>query len=139
MLNHVALMGRLTADPEMGTTPNGTSRCSFKLAVDRNYVANGGERQTDFIYIVAWRNTAEFICKYFEKGQLVALEGSIQTRQYKDKQGNNRTAFEVIAQNVYFAESKKKENAEPKPSAQPFPIDENDFEEIETDEEGFPF
>lgn len=139
MLNHVVLMGRLTADPELRTTPNGTSCCSFTLAVERNYSAKGEERQTDFINIVAWRNTAEFICKYFEKGQLVALEGSIQTRKYKDKQGNNRTAFEVIAQSVYFAESKKKENAEPKESAQPFPIDENDFEEIETDESDLPF
>ena len=139
MLNHVTLMGRLTADPELRTTPNGTSCCSFALAVERNYSAKGEERQTDFIHIVAWRNTADFISKYFEKGQLVALEGSIQTRQYKDKQGNNRTAFEVIAQSVYFAESKKKENAEPKASAHTFPIDENDFEEIETDEEGLPF
>lgn len=139
MLNHVVLMGRLTADPELRTTPNGTSCCSFTLAVERNYSAKGEERQTDFIRIVAWRNTAEFIGKYFEKGQLIALEGSIQTRQYKDKQGNNRTAFEVIAQSVYFAESKKKENAEPKVSAQPLLIDENDFEEIETDEEDLPF
>ncbi len=139
MLNHVVLMGRITADPELRTTPNETSCCSFTLAVERNYSAKGEERQTDFIHIVAWRNTAEFICKYFEKGQLVALEGSIQTRQYKDKQGNNRTAFEVIAQSVYFAGNKKKENAEPKASDQPFPIDENDFEEIETDEEDLPF
>ncbi len=95
-------MGRLTADPELKTTPNGISVTSFSLAVDRNYVKQGSERKTDFINIVAWRQRAEFICKYFVKGQLIALEGSIETRSYVDKNGNNRTAFEVVVENAYF-------------------------------------
>ena len=107
MLNIVALMGRLTADPEIRTTPAGTQVTTFTLAVDRSYAKQGEERQTDFITIVAWRHTAEFVCKYFRKGQLVAVDGSIQTRRYTDKEGNKRTAFEVVASNVHFAEAKK--------------------------------
>lgn len=107
MLNNVVLMGRLTADPELRHTPNGIAVTSFTLAVNRSYVKNGAERVTDFIDIVAWRNTAEFVSKYFAKGQLVAVEGSIQTRMYQDKNGNNRKAFEIVANNVHFAESKR--------------------------------
>ncbi len=102
MLNRSILMGRLTSDPELKQTPNGIFVTSFSIAVNRNY----NRDITDFINIVAWRNTAEFICRYFKKGQLVALEGSIQTRNYEDKTGNKRTAFEVVADQVYFAESK---------------------------------
>ncbi len=101
-MNKVILMGRLTTDPELKTTPNGISVTSFSLAVDRNYVKQGSERKTDFINIVAWRQRAEFICKYFVKGQLIALDGSIETRSYVDKNGNNRTAFEVVVENAYF-------------------------------------
>ena len=89
MFNLVVLTGRLTADPELKTTPNGTSVTSFSIAVDRRY-RSGEERQTDFINIVAWRTSAEFICKYFKKGSLIGIEGSIQTRRYQDKNGNNR-------------------------------------------------
>lgn len=106
MLNCAILMGRLTADPELRQTPNGISVVTFTLAVNRNFGAKGAERQTDFIDIVAWRSTAEFVSRYFRKGQLVAVEGSIQTRTYQDKQGNNRKAFEVVANQVHFAESK---------------------------------
>ena len=106
MFNLVVLTGRLTADPELKTTPNGTSVVSFSIAVDRRYRA-GEERQTDFINIVAWRSSAEFISKYFKKGSLIGIEGSIQTRRYTDKNGNNRTAFEVVANNVQFVESKR--------------------------------
>lgn len=106
-MNKVILMGRLTTDPELKTTPNGTSVTSFSLAVDRNYVKQGGERKTDFINIVAWRQRAEFICKYFSKGQLIALDGSIETRSYVDKNGNNRTAFEVVVENAYFTGDKR--------------------------------
>lgn len=102
MLNRSILMGRLTSDPELKQTPNGIFVTSFSIAVNRNY----NRDITDFINIVAWRHTAEFICRYFKKGQLVALEGSIQTRNYEDKTGNKRTAFEVVADQVYFAESK---------------------------------
>lgn len=106
-MNKVILMGRLTTDPELKTTPNGISVTSFSLAVDRNYVKQGSERKTDFINIVAWRQRAEFICKYFTKGQLIALDGSIETRSYVDKNGNNRTAFEVVVENAYFTGDKR--------------------------------
>ena len=106
MLNCVSLLGRLTADPELRHTPNNVAVATFTLAVNRSYVKQGAERQTDFIDIVAWRNTAEFICRYFRKGQMMALQGSIQTRTYLDKDGRNRKVFEIIADNVYFTESK---------------------------------
>lgn len=106
MLNVVTLMGRLTMNPELKTTVNGISFCSFSIAVNRSYVKQGEERTADFINIIAWRNTAEFLCKYFTKGQMIAITGSIQTRNYEDKSGNKRVAFEVIADNVYFTESK---------------------------------
>ena len=106
MLNVVALLGRLTADPELRQTPQGVSVTTFTLAVNRSYVKQGEQRQADFIDIVAWRGTAEFICKYFKKGQMMAVNGSIQTRTYQDKNGNNRKAFEILADNVYFADSK---------------------------------
>ena len=96
MLNVVAIMGRLVADPELRTTPQGTNVCSFRIACDRNFVRQGEQRQADFIDIVAWRSQAEFVSKYFQKGSLIAIEGSLQTRQYQDKQGNNRTAVEVV-------------------------------------------
>ena len=102
MLNKVVLMGRLTSAPELKTTGSGISVCSFALAVDRNYAKQGAERQTDFINVVAWRQTAEFICRYFAKGQLIALDGSLQSRTYQDRDGNNRSVTEVIADNVYF-------------------------------------
>ena len=106
MLNQVAVMGRLTADPELRHTPNDVAVTTFTIAVNRSYVKQGAERQADFIDIVAWRNTAEFICRYFKKGQMMAVSGSIQTRTYTDKEGKNRKAFEIVADNVYFTESK---------------------------------
>ena len=106
MINRVVLIGRLTADPELKTTPAGVSVCSFSIAVDRGYVKQGEERKTDFINIVTWRGTAEFVSRYFSKGKLIAVDGSIQTRNYEDKQGNKRTAFEVVADNVSFCDSK---------------------------------
>ena len=107
MFNLVVLTGRLTADPELKTTPNGIPVTSFSIAVDRRYSRNAEERQTDFINIVAWRSNAEFITKYFKKGNLIGIEGSIQTRRYQDSNGNNRTAFEVVVNNTQFVESKK--------------------------------
>ena len=106
MFNLVVLTGRLTADPELKTTQSGISVTSFSIAVDRRY-RTGEEKQTDFINIVAWRQQAEFVAKYFKKGNLIGIEGSIQTRKYTDKNGNNRTAFEVVANNVQFIESKR--------------------------------
>ena len=106
MFNLVVLTGRLTADPELKTTQSGISVTSFSIAVDRRY-RSGEDRQTDFINIVAWRQTAEFVTKYFKKGSLIGIEGSIQTRRYQDKNGNNRVAFEVVVNNVQFVESKR--------------------------------
>ena len=102
MLNRVVILGRLVAEPELKTTGSGISVSSFSVAVDRNYVKQGTERQTDFINVVAWRQTAEFVCKYFAKGQLIALEGSLQTRSYQDRDGHNRYVTEVVADNVFF-------------------------------------
>lgn len=107
MLNVAAIMGRLTADPELRTTASGISVCSFTLAVDRSFVRQGEERQADFINVVAWRSTAEFICKYFTKGQMMAVTGSIQTRNYEDRQGNRRTAVEIVASDVSFTGSRR--------------------------------
>ena len=107
-MNVVCLVGRLTSAPELRQTPNGTNVCAFSVAVNRQFTDANGERQTDFINCVAWRQTAEFISRYFRKGQNIGLNGSIQTRPYKDKDtGKNRTAFEVIISNAYFVESKK--------------------------------
>lgn len=112
MLNVVVLTGRLTADPELRHTPNDIAVTSFTIAINRRFSRSGEEKQTDFIDIVAWRNTAEFVCKYFKKGQLIAVEGSIQTRSYQDKDGNKRKAFEVVANNLQFVESKKESGTE---------------------------
>lgn len=106
MLNVVALMGRLIADPELRQTPNGIATCTFCIAVDRNFARAGEERKADFINIVAWRQSAEFVCKYFRKGSLIAVDGSIQTRNYEDRNGNKRTAFEVVANNINFTGEK---------------------------------
>lgn len=118
MLNVVALMGRLVADPELKTTQSGNSVCTFRVAVDRSYVPHGEERQADFITVTAWRKTAEFVSKYFQKGSLIAIEGSLQTRQYQDKSGNNRTATEVLASRVSFAGSKASNGASVQSSVQ---------------------
>lgn len=110
MLNVVAIMGRLVADPELRTTPAGHSVCSFRIACDRSYVQQGQERQADFIDIVAWRQQADFVSKYFQKGSMIAIDGSLQTRQYQDKNGNNRTAVEVVAKNISFAGAKRQDS-----------------------------
>ena len=107
MFNLVVLTGRLTADPELKTTQNGNSVTSFSIAVNRRFNRSAEEQQTDFINIVAWGQSAEFISKYFKKGSMIGIEGRIQTRKYTDKNGNNRTAFEVVANNVQFVESKR--------------------------------
>ena len=106
MFNLVVLTGRLTADPELKTTQSGVSVVSFCVAVQRQY-KSGEDPITDFINVVAWRHTAEFVTKYFHKGNMIGVEGSIQTRKYTDKDGNNRTAFEVLANNVQFVEGKR--------------------------------
>ena len=121
--NLVVLTGRLTADAELKKTANGTSVTSFSIAVDRR-AKQGEEKQADFITIVAWKQTAEFITKYFQKGSMIGIEGKIETRKYTDKDGKNRTAFEVVANNVQFVDSKKAEGGE-RPQ-------EDDFAEVES-------
>lgn len=110
MLNVVVLNGRLTSNPELKYTSNNVAVTNFTLAVDRTF--SGNEKITDFINIVAWRNTAEFVCRYFNKGQLVAVQGSLQVRDYTDKDGSKRRVYEVVAEQVHFAESKRDRGTE---------------------------
>lgn len=107
MLNHIVLMGRLTRDPELRRTGSGVAVASFTLAVDRDYAAQGAEKETDFVDIVAWRNTAEFVSKYFTKGRMAVVTGRLQIRNWQDKEGNKRRSAEVVADNVYFGDSKR--------------------------------
>lgn len=145
MLNSVSLMGRLVADPELRTTASGLSVTSFTIAVERRFVKAGEERQADFIDIVAWRQTAEFICKYFRKGSMIAVQGSIQTRLYEDKNGNKRKAFEIVSDSVHFCGSKSESgtttnyagSTEPSPSYQSGSAD--DFSETLPAEDDLPF
>ena len=115
MYNKSILIGRMVADPELRTTPNGVSVCSFRIAVNRPYSKDGGK--ADFIDIVAWRERAEFVCRYFSKGKPILVEGSIQTRNYEDKNGSKRTAVEVVADNVRFVESKGSGESSPAPKS----------------------
>lgn len=140
MFNLVVLTGRLTADPELKTTQSGIPVTTFSIAVNRNYRA-GEEQQTDFINIVAWRQRAEFITKYFKKGSMIGIEGSIQTRRYQDKNGNNRTAFEVVVNNAQFVEAKR-DGATPAGGSEPASFsnaDASDFAEIGGMDDDLPF
>ena len=114
-LNHIVIMGRLARDPESRTTQSGVSVCNFTVAVDRDY-KNGDEKVTDWIDCVAWRGTAEFVQKFMSKGRMVVVSGSLQSKKWQDKDGNNRTGWEVQAQNVYFADSKKDSSGQSAPS-----------------------
>lgn len=107
MLNHIVLMGRLTKDPELRRTGSGIAVTSFTLAVDRDFKSQDGQKHTDFIDVTCWRNTAEFAAKYFAKGRMAAVSGSLQIRKWQDKDGNHRYSAEVVADNVYFADSKR--------------------------------
>ena len=107
MLNHITIMGRLVRDPELRRTGSGIAVTSFTLAVDRDYKSNNGEKETDFIECVAWRNTGEFVGKYFTKGRMAVVSGKLQIRGWTDKDGNKRRTAEVLAENVYFADSNK--------------------------------
>lgn len=137
MLNCVTLMGRLVADPELRTTNSGKSVANFRIAVDRSFVKQGEERQADFITIVCWESTANFVCRYFAKGSMIALQGSIQTRNYEDSNGNKRTATEVLAKEVSFCGGKNESNQAPTQMSAPTP-EEAYFEEI-GDDEDLPF
>ena len=107
MLNRITMTGRLVADPELRRTQSGTAVTSFSLAVDRDFKSQSGEKETDFIDVVAWRSTAEFVAKYFTKGRMAVVEGRLQIRDWKDREGNNRRSAEVVADNVYFGDSKR--------------------------------
>ena len=107
MLNRIDIMGRLTGDPELRRTQSGTAVASFTIAVERDYKPEGGEKETDFFDVVAWRKTAEFVCRYFTKGRMAVIDGRLQTRKWTDKNGGNRVAVEIIADSVYFGDSKK--------------------------------
>lgn len=109
MINCAVIMGRLVADPELRTTQSGISVTSFRVAVDRSYAKPGEDRQADFIDVVAWRQTADFVTRYFHKGSMIAIQGAIQTRSYEDKNGNKRTAVEIVANNVSFCGSKSEQ------------------------------
>jgi single-strand DNA-binding protein len=117
MLNKIILMGRLTRDPELRRTGSGTAVTSFSLAVDRDFKSQSGEKETDFIDIVAWRNTAEFVSKYFSKGRMAVVEGRLQIRDWTDRDGGKRRSAEVVADNVYFGDSKRDSGDYSAPSA----------------------
>ncbi|MCL2409098.1 MAG: single-stranded DNA-binding protein [Oscillospiraceae bacterium] len=147
-MNQIVLMGRLTRDPELRHTQSGTPVASFSLAVDRGFTSkDGGERQTDFIDIVAWDRRGEFVSRYFTKGQMCAVSGRLQIRDWTDKDGNKRRTAEVVADNIYFTESKKSRDAtvgraEPRDdysSNYTSPVTGSDFEELDLDEGDLPF
>ncbi len=154
MLNHIVLMGRLTRDPELRRTGSGVAVATFSLAVDRDFPNSAtGERETDFIDIVAWRNTAEFVSKYFAKGRMAVVSGRLQIRNWNDKDGNKRRSAEVIADNIYFGDSKREGsdngysqsygNAAPASNygyaAPAAPAPASDFSMIEDDDSQLPF
>ena len=128
MLNRIVLMGRLTRDPELRHTGNGTAVASFSLAVDRDFKSQSGEKETDFVDIVAWRSTADFVSKYSIKGRMAVVEGRLQIRDWTDKDGGKRRSAEVVAEHVYFGDSTRSESDTPPASG--------DFREIPEDEEG---
>ena len=142
MINTVALTGRLTYEPELRTTPSGVSVIRFQVACDRNYQTQGQERQADFIDCLAWRQTAEFISRYFHKGDMIGVEGSIQTSNYTDKNGNKRKQVEVLVKDSSFCESKQQSNSNPNLNVAPptyASADNSDFEEIVDDDDDLPF
>lgn len=131
MLNHIVIMGRLTHDPELRRTASSTPVTSFSLAVERDFKNADGTKETDFIDVVAWRNTAEFAAKYFTKGRMAVVEGRLQMRDWTDKEGNKRRSAEVVADNIYFGDSKR----EDAPAGNSAPT----FEKIEDDGGDLPF
>lgn len=139
MLNHITIMGRLTRDPKLRRTNTGKTVTSFTLAVDRDYAEKGAERETDFIDCVAWRGTAEFVDKYFGRGQMAVVSGRLQIRDWEDKDGNKRRSAEIVADNVYFGESKRDAGANGAPSYGIKPAPTSDFAVLEDEDEGLPF
>ena len=136
MLNRIVIMGRLTRDPELRRTQNGTAVTSFSLAVDRDFKSQSGEKETDFIDIVAWRNTAEFVSKYFTKGRMAVVEGRLQIRDWTDKDGNKRYTTEVVADEATFVE-RKSDSPAPQGGIPAYgtPKADDSFEELSADDE----
>lgn len=140
MYNHIAIMGRLTRDPELRRTGSGTAVTSFTLAVDRDFSGkDGGEKETDFIDCVAWRQTAEFVSKYFSKGRMALVSGRLQIRGWTDKDGNKRRAAEVIADSVYFGDSKKEATDREPDAYYPPQPPASDYAMLDYDDEQMPF
>lgn len=141
MLNKIFLQGRMTRDPELRHTQSGTAVASFSLAVDRDFKdKTTGERTTDFIDVVAWRGTAEFVSRHFNKGRMAVVVGSLQIRAWEDKDGNKRRTAEVIAESVYFADSKKDGDSTPPPAAYEAPTTKpGEFTELSDDDGELPF
>ena len=135
MLNKIFIMGRLTRDPELRRMQSGTPVTSFSLAVDRDFKSQSGEKETDFIDVVAWRQTAEFVARYFTKGRMAVVEGRLQIRDWQDNNGNKRRSAEVIADSIYFGDSKPQDA---QPAVHAVNVDASDFDEIEDDPD-FPF
>ena len=127
MLNVVAIMGRLAAEPTLRQTQSGKDVASFRIACDRGRKDANGQSQADWFDVVAWGNTAQFVCRYFQKGSLIAVDGRLQSRQYQDKAGNNRTAIEIVANNVNFAGGKQDSSKTSKPSTDEAALDGDDF------------
>lgn len=140
MLNRITVMGRLTSDPELKTTTSGVSVTSFTIACDRDFKNGTGEKETDFIEVVAFRNTAEFICKYFAKGKMAIVSGRLQIRNYTDRDGNKRKAAEIVCDAIYFGDSKVIEESTNAPynanltPYKPNQQDNSDFTEVENDD-----
>lgn len=139
MLNIVAVMGRLVADPEMRQTGTGKSVASFRIACDRGRKGANGQSQTDFLDVVAWERTADFVCKYFQKRSLIIVDGKLQSRRYQDKNGNDRTAIEIVANNINFAGSKNNDGDGRQQAAQPFKSAQTVTSQVQngTESEGF--
>jgi single-strand DNA-binding protein len=140
MINNAVIMGRICNDLELRTTASNTSVTNFTVAVDRNYQKQGEEKQTDFLTVVCWKSTADFVSRYFRKGSMIAVQGAIQTRNYEDKNGNKRTAVEIVADNVSLCGSKA-ENGTQETSYTPTfqSASQGDFESIDDDDDSLPF
>ena len=141
MLNHITIMGRLTRDPELRRTGSGIAVASFSVAVDRDFGGrDGGEKETDFIDCVAWRQTGEFVSKYFTKGRMIVVSGRLQIRSWTDKEGNKRRTAEVVADNVYFGDSKKDSGGSEQPDSQGYAQPAaQDFAMLEDEDAQLPF
>lgn len=146
-MNRTTIMGRLVRDPELRRTANGTAVTTITLAVDRDVKNQNGERVADFFDVIAWRNTAEYVCKYFTKGRMAAVDGRLQTRAWTDKDGNKHKAVEIIAESIYFGDSRKSDDsgapaaAHSAPASEPADssFDGDDFAEYDDSDEDLPF